>query len=129
MNQTIMANDSIPAKRSWAVWVANIGLLILLAAIALPLLRIGGDAWRWIYAAGAAVLLVGRIAEPKKMPTLRAGRLKRLETWAAIVFCAGVFFAFYKGAQPRDWLAFFLAGGVIQVYVSMAMPSALKKKD
>lgn len=112
--------------RPWTIWIANIGLLVLLVAISMPLLRFGGDAWRWVYAAGAFVLLLGRIFEPKKMPSLRATRLKRLEVWAAVVFCVGVFFAFYRGAQPRDWLAFFLAGGVIQVYASVALPIALR---
>ena len=113
--------------RPWAIWIANIGLIVLMAAIVMPLLRLGGDAWRWVYGAGAVILLAGRIAEPHRMPTLRATRLKRLEVWAAIVFCAGVFFAFYRGAQPRDWLAFFLAGGVIQAYASIALPIALRK--
>lgn len=123
-----MQSNKTESRRIWAVWIANIGLLLLLAAIILPLLRTGGDIWRWIYGAGALILLIGRLLELKRMPTLRATRLKRLEVWAAIVFCAGVFFVFYKGAQPRDWLAFFLAGGVIQAYASIALPLALKKK-
>lgn len=124
-----MQDTQTTRRRVWTEWVANLGLLTLLVALALPLLHAGGEIWKWIYAGGALVLLAGRLLQDKKMPTLRATRLKRLEVWAAIVFCVGAGFTFYNGARPTEWLAFFLAGGVIQAYASIMMPLALKKKD
>lgn len=113
-----------------SLWGANAGMLCLLIAGALPLLRMGDPAlWKWLYAAGAAIVLVCRIFQPVDMPTLRARRLKRMEFWSAVVWAVGTFFIFYKGAGPTDWLAFFLAGGVLQAYASLAMPSAMKAAD
>jgi hypothetical protein len=33
----------------------------------------------------------------------------------------------WYSADPRDWLAFTLAGGLVQCYVSIVLPKALKR--
>ena len=81
----------------------NAGLLLILAATALPLLMIGGETYKWIYAAGAICALVGRL-------------------------CAGAFFIFYAGDTSRDWIAFTLAGAILQIYTSIMIPRAIRRE-
>lgn len=117
-------------RKTLTVWGANIGMVLLLAAGVMPLLRMGDTPWwRWLYTAGAAIVLVCRIFQPKDAPTFRARRLQRMEFWSGVVWAVGAFFIFYPKAGPSDWLAFFLAGGVLEAWASLAMPSALKAKD
>lgn len=116
-------------RNQLTIWGANIGMIVILIAAALPLLRLGGDAWRYIFAVGAAIVLVCRILQPKDAPTLRARRLKKMEMWSGIIWAVGVFFIFYPKAGATDWLAFFLAGGVLEAYASLALPSALRTED
>ncbi|MDE6100557.1 MAG: hypothetical protein K2G01_05880 [Paramuribaculum sp.] len=111
-------------RQAWLVAV-NIGLLLIVAGTALPLFHILGDPVRIIYSAGALTVLVGRLFAPSvKGVSLRIRRLCRLEVWVGIIFCAGAFFMWYM-PQRMDWMAFTLAGAVVQVYVSMAVPKAL----
>lgn len=118
------------SRNTVTLWGANIGMLLLLAAGVMPLLRMTDtDWWRWLYAAGAAIVLICRILQPKEAPTMRARRLKRMEFWSGVVWVVGAFFIFYPKAGPTDWLAFFLAGGVLQAWASLAMPAALRHKD
>lgn len=122
---------NVKRRDNIAIWGANTGMMMLLVAGVMPLLRAGVAApvWRWLYAAGAATVLAARILQPKDAPTLRARRLKRMELWSALVWAVGVFFIFWPGAGPTDWIAFFLAGGVLEAYASLAMPAALRSKD
>lgn len=113
-------------RQAWLVAV-NFGLLLIVAGTALPLLHVTGPAFRYIYSAGALAVLVGRLFAPSTagMP-LRARRLCRLEIWAGIIFCVGAFFMFYTPYR-MDWIAFTLAGAVVQIYASMTIPRALSK--
>lgn len=112
----------------WLI-IVNIGLLLIVVGTALPLLHIAGVWVKIIYSAGAAAVLLGRLFSPstKHLP-LRARRLCRMESWVGIIFCVGAFFMWYT-PQRMDWLAFTLAGAVIQIYTSMAIPKAMADKS
>lgn len=114
-------------------WLTNIGLLAIMVAAALPLLRLWTTGFGYLYAAGAALLLAGRfLTLPGKEESLRIRRLGRMEIWTALVFVAGAVFIFLPQGQGNDWLAFTLAGGVLTLYTSLMIPrerrKALKKK-
>ena len=107
----------------------NAGLLLILAATALPLLMIGGETYKWIYAAGAICALVGRLCADRYNGTLlRVRRLCRIVVWSCIIFCAGAFFIFYAGDTSRDWIAFTLAGAILQIYTSIMIPRAIRRE-
>ena len=117
-------------KQNIMMALITVGLLMIAAGILMPILQggsIANDTFRYIYAAGAVILLIGRIATRYKGDNQRLKRLYRIETWSSVFFCAAAFFLFYDKTIFRDALAFTLAGGVIQVYTSIMIPRALKK--
>ena len=105
----------------------TISMLLIVAGTVRPLFNTGGILFKYIYATGALLLLIGRLFTPYKGDDLRIKRLYRIETWSAIFFCVAVFFMFYEGAGRTDWLAFTLAGGIIQIYTSIMIPRAIAK--
>lgn len=120
-------------KTQIGFWLANIGLLTVMVAAALPLLRALPGSFGYIYAAGAALLLTGRfLTIPGKEEPLRVRRLGRMEIWTALIFIAGAVFIFLPQGKGNDWLAFTLAGGVLTIYTSIMIPrersKALKEK-
>lgn len=117
----------LPDSSPIIVWIVNIGLVLIAVATLLPILRIGADIFKWIYAAGALACLGGRLASVNSYKgfSLRVRRLARMEFWVAIMFCVATFFMFYRGAGPMDWLAFTLAGAALQTYASIMLPRAV----
>lgn len=112
MNRTTISNLSV-----------IIGLLAIMTAAFLPLVHVGAAWLRYAYAAGAILLLVGRIIAPKiKTDNLRLRRLVRIEFWTALIFVAGAVFMFLPSAGATDWIAFTLAGGLLTVYTSIMIP-------
>lgn len=113
-----------------STWMANIGLFAIMVAVALPILRIDhAGIYRYIFSAGAALALVGRLfAVAPEGVSLRVRRLCRMELWSAVLFCAAVFCMFYPRMGRTDWIAFTLAGGFLQLYASIAVPRALAKE-
>ncbi|MCM1310647.1 MAG: hypothetical protein NC301_06445 [Bacteroides sp.] len=109
-----------------------IGLLMIAAGVLMPIIAGSfiGETFRYIFTAGAALTLLARLfqAAPPASTPVRIKRLLRLESWSAIIFCVAAFFAFYNRAEMRDWLAFTLAGAVIQIYCSIALSLAVRKK-
>jgi hypothetical protein len=117
-----------PPRRAWLTdIVAPLALLLILAATAVPFVlrkcEPAMESYRYIYAAGAAVLLLARLFSPSSgIADLRLRRLMRIESWSAVFFCAASFFSFYQPRELRDWVAFTLAGAALQVYTSIAIP-------
>lgn len=107
----------------------TIGMLLIAAGIVIPIIQgsIQSDVFRYIYAAGAVILFVGRILFRYEGSNLRLKRLYRLEKWSALFFCVAAFFLFYDKSLLRDPLAFTLAGGLIQTYTSFMIPRLMHK--
>ncbi len=114
-------------RNTVGTWIANIGMIIILIAIAMPLIFPGNLTYRYILPAGALLTLAGRIITPRlKNNSLRVRRLHRMQLWSAILFCASAAAMFYPGLRPTDWLAFTLAAAVLQAYASIMLPRAQK---
>lgn len=128
------AEDVIgPQPRTLWIVTATIGLLLIIAGTMMPLFQRGmifsemSPVFRYIYAGGALLLTVSRLMSPYRGSALRVKRLYRIELWSSFFFCVGAFFLFYEPSTSRDWLAFTLAGGAIQVYTSIMIPRAINK--
>lgn len=106
-----------------------IGLLVIVAATLVPILSNGFEnTWfRYLYAAGAAMTLIGRLFTPYTGKHQRMKRLHRLEAWSAIFFCVAAFFMFYEPNGNRDWLAFTLAGGAVQIIATFIATRVARK--
>ncbi len=118
---------TIPAS-PW-LWVMNVGLLLIVIGTALPLLHVEGDMFRYLYSVGAVLALVGRVLAPSyRGAVTRVKRLARIELWSCVVFCVAAFFMWYNDGETRDWIAFTLAGGVLQVYSSIMTARTLTKE-
>lgn len=128
-NSNISA-DQIIGRQPGRIALAGmtIGMLLVVAGTLSPLMGGHVSLYRWIYGAGAALLLVTRILTPYTGKSLRLKRLYRIESWAALFFCVATFFMFYQPGIMRDWLVFTLAGGAIQIYTSIMIPLVVKKE-
>lgn len=108
-----------------------VGLAAVAVGVLLPIMTKNpfGNAFRYVFAAGAVLTLLARLFQPSLPPKtpIRLKRLLRLESWSALLFCVAAFFAFYSAPMLRDWLAFTLAGAAIQVYCSIAISLQEKK--
>ena len=118
--------QSTQISKTWMV-VMTVGMLLIVAGTVLPIFRLDNDIYKYVYTAGAVMLLVSRLFNPYKGNNLRLKRLVRIESWSAIFFCVAAFFMFYDPTTARDWLAFTLAGGMIQIYTSIMIPRVAAK--
>lgn len=119
-----------PPRRAAAALAPAALALILLATAAPFFLRNfqwAADTYRWVYAAGAAMLLAARIFDGRRTAHFRLKRLYRTEVWEGIIFCVAAAFLFYPGAEMRDWMAFTIAGAALQAYTSFAIPAMQSK--
>ena len=121
--------------RGWVSSVVATGLIAIVVATLVPIMSGGFDnTWyRYVYAAGAVLVLVGRLFSPYTGKHERMKRLHRLEAWSGIFFCVAAFFMFYSPRDNRDWLAFTLAGGAVQIIATFlaarVASKELKKKS
>lgn len=96
----------------------SLGLLLIAVAIVIPLMGGGFNvvpAFKYLYAAGAAICLATSLFTPNTGTDLRERRWHRIEAWSSIFFAAGAAFLFVPGTAPRDWLALTLAGAVLRI--------------
>ena len=98
--------------------LANVGLLLIVAGAAMPLFHGPIEAARYVYASGAALLLVGRLFMPYRGDSLRIRRLFSMQIFAALAFVVAAFFMFYEQSTPNDWIAFTIVGAVLQIYAA-----------
>lgn len=119
-------------QNSSALTLATLlGLMLVMAGLAMPIITGSwqSDTFRYVYAAGAALSLAGRLlAPPPQTDNLRLRRLVRLQSWSAIFYCVATFFAFYDKTSLRDWIAFTLAGAAVQIVSSAMITVTLRKK-
>ena len=99
------------------------GMVMLVVSAAFPLLGVWPEGMllmRYIFAAGAATVLAVRITEVYEGKNLRVKRLHSLERVSAFLYCVSAFLLFFYGNRlgGGDWIAFLLAGAIMQIYTS-----------
>ncbi len=108
-----------------------IGLILMIVTAVTPLLPNHGfnfELIRWIYTAGAFVVLVGRLVGFYKGPSLRIKRLYGILIFSALLFCASASMMFiFQGTS--NWLAFLMAGVIVQLYASWMIDREAKKAE
>lgn len=99
-----------------------LAMLVLLVAAFLPIVGVKSEWLRWAFAAGAVVTLVCQVLSPVPAQGLRERRLSRMNVWSAIMYCVSAACLFvHDDAMQRSWVAFLLAGAVLQIYATMML--------
>ncbi|MDE7402375.1 MAG: hypothetical protein K2M87_03055 [Muribaculaceae bacterium] len=129
--------------RNRAEATSTFGLLLVCVGLVGPFAGAGSSAWliafKWIFAAGAAIYTAARFtgAWPKGEP-FRIRRLRRMECWAGIAFCVASFFWFWNTRafdgvtltfrMLNETIIFTLAGALIQIIASWMLAYAQRKQ-
>lgn len=104
--------------------IANImvivGMILMIVMAVTPLLvnhQLNMEWMRWIFIAGALIVLVGRLIDIYRGPSLRLKRLHVILLFSALLYCAsGSMMFIFQGTN--NWIAFLLAGVMVQLYAS-----------
>lgn len=120
-----------PHKTVWVV-IATLGLLTIALGTMLPIFSVQLGLltlvwWKYVFAAGALLYLVGKLFCPYTGTHPRIKRLYRIEAWSAVFFCVAAFFFFWQPYQTRDAFAFTLAGGFLLIFTTIAIPRTVRK--
>lgn len=108
-----------------------VGLLLMAVMAVMPLLNLfdANREWmRWLFAAGAVIVLVGRVMATYQGESLRIKRLYRILISSALLYCASALMMFISQGT-NDWIAFLLAGLVMQVYASWMIERETEKTE
>lgn len=106
------------------------GMLLLMGAAALPIFGIKWEGLRYIFAAGALITLIAQIATPSPSGELRVRRLTRMNVWSAIIYCVSAACLFTTSPDmQKSWVAFLLAGAVLQIYATLMISHLIEKKQ
>lgn len=103
-----------------------IGMLIMAVMAIMPLINLNQQWMRWGFAAGAAIVLLARVLGIYTGPSFRIKRLHGILVMSGILFCASALMMFIS-RDSNDWIAFLLAGVVIQIYASWMIEREEKK--
>ena len=108
-----------------------VGLLVMIVMAIIPLLvnhQINMEMVRWTYTGGALIVLLGRLIDIYRGSSLRLKRLHTILVFSALLYCAsGSMMFIYEGTN--NWIAFLLAGVVVQLYASWMIDREQQKND
>lgn len=128
-SETIILYDT-DMKEKILYTLSMIGFLMIAGSMIVPLVEgpyYDGSWYKYLYAAGALLMLIGALFSPFKGKDLRLKRLFRLQSISAIMFCVAAFFLFWPGATLRDWIAITLAAAVVRAYTNFAIVARQRK--
>ena len=94
-----------------------IGLLVMAVMALMPLLNLNRECMRWVFAAGAVIVLAARVMGVYNGPSLRIKRLHRILIFSGVLYCASALMMFFSRGT-NDWIGFLLAGVMVQLYAS-----------
>ena len=120
--------EQLNNKSAIAGILVVVGLLAMLVMAALPLLNINLEWMRWAFAAGALLVLVGRVLGYYRGPSLRIKRLHRILVTSGLLYCVSAVMMFISRGT-NDWIGFLLAGLVVQIYAMWMIDYESKKSE
>lgn len=107
------------------------GFAMIAAAMAVPLVAgplYTGTWYHYLYAAGAAIMVVCALLSPYRGKDMKMKALRRMQSWSSLMFVAAAVLLFWPGSTMRDWIAFTLAGAVLRGYSTIAISNRLRKQ-
>lgn len=107
-----------------------VGLLTMAVVAVTPLLvnHTFNVKWmRWIFTAGATIVLLGRLIGFYQGPSFRIKHLHAILIFSALLYCTSAAMMFiFQGTN--NWLAFLFAGLLVQLYASWRIEREEKKE-
>lgn len=108
----------------------SVAMLLLVGTAILPLLNIYWVGSKWIFAFGAVLALAERLTERYRGDNLRVRRLYTMGKVSAVLYCVSAYLLINSSTgNPSDWLAFLMAGAVMQIYCMYVYDYEKKKED
>ena len=108
----------------------SVAMLLLVGTAILPLLNIYWEGSKWIFAFGAVLALAERLTERYRGDNLRVRRLYTMGKVSAVLYCVSAYLLINSSTgNPSDWLAFLMAGAVMQIYCMFVYDYEKKKED
>ncbi len=105
-----------------------VGMTLMVVMALMPLLNFNQQWMRWVFAAGAFIVLAGRALGLRRDVSMRLRRLYHLLVTSAILYCASAAMMFYSRGTS-DWMAFLLAGVMMQLYASVMIDHEARKNS
>lgn len=105
-------------------------MVIMVVTALLPLLNIYWPGSKWIFAFGAVLALAERLTERYSGANLRVRRLVRMGKISALLYCVAAYLLIAAPTgKTTDWLAFLMAGAVMQAYCMLVYDHEMKKEE
>lgn len=108
-----------------------VGLIMMIVMAVTPLLvnhNINLELMKWVFTAGAFIVLMGRLIGMYRGSSLRIKRLHGILVFSALLFCASASMLFiFQGTN--NWIAFLMAGLLVQLYASWMIDRESKKTE
>ena len=108
-----------------------VGLIMMIVMAITPLLvnhNINLELMKWVFTAGAFIVLTGRLIGMYRGSSLRIKRLHGILVFSALLFCASASMLFiFQGTN--NWIAFLMAGLLVQLYASWMIDRESKKTE
>lgn len=119
-------------KQQLANILLAVGMIVLLVTAVMPLVGMYFAWVKYVYAAGALLTLVARMLERYTGKSITLRRLYRIQTVSALCYCASaavLCISLGEYVSEKDWLAFLMAGAVLQIYSSWRIQSEERKES
>ena len=108
----------------------SVAMLLIVGTAILPLFNVYWAPAKWIYAFGAVLALAERLTERYQGTNIRLRRLYRMAKFSALLYCVSAYFlCFGSSEHPTEWLAFLMAGAVMQAYCMWVHDYEVKKEN
>ena len=108
----------------------SLAMLLIVGTSILPLFNVYWAPAKWIYAFGAVLALAERLTERYQGTNIRLRRLYRMAKFSALLYCVSAYFlCFGSSEHPTEWLAFLMAGAVMQTYCMWVHDYEVKKEN
>ncbi len=119
-------------KQKTATILLSVGMIILLITAVLPIIGVNMPWIKYIYAGGAIFTLISHTLNKYNGKNFTLKRLYRIQAVSSICYCisaATLCIPLGSYISEKDWLAFLMAGAVLQIYSSWRIQSEESKES
>lgn len=111
--------------------ILSVGMIILLVTAVMPIIGMSFSWVKYVYACGAVMTLLARVFDRYTGKNTAIKRLYRIQAVSSVCYCvsaATLCVPLGGYVSEKDWIAFLMAGAVMQIYSSWRLQSEEKKE-